>query len=45
MYKQQGALVVSEAKAEHMADAVAAIYAGLACNSFKQMLPFIAANP
>lgn len=40
-YKQNGELLVSEAKAEHMADATAAIYAGLACNSFKQMLPFI----
>ena len=40
-YKQNGATLVSEAKAEHMADATAAIYAGLACNSFKQVLPFI----
>jgi Holliday junction resolvasome RuvABC endonuclease subunit len=44
VYKQHGKEVVSEAKAEHMADAIAAIYAGLSCNSFKQMLPFIAAN-
>jgi Holliday junction resolvasome RuvABC endonuclease subunit len=43
-YKQNGVVQVSEAKAEHMADAIAAIYAGLACNTFKQMLPFIAAN-
>jgi Holliday junction resolvasome RuvABC endonuclease subunit len=43
-YKQNGVAQVSEAKAEHMADAIAAIYAGLACNAFKQMLPFIAAN-
>jgi Holliday junction resolvasome RuvABC endonuclease subunit len=43
-YKQNGKDVVSEAKAEHMADAVAAIYAGLACNSFQQMLPFMAAT-
>jgi Holliday junction resolvasome RuvABC endonuclease subunit len=35
---------VSEAKAEHMADATAAIYAGLACNSFQQMLPFLRKN-
>lgn len=41
-YKQNGIMTVSEAKAEHMADAVAAIYAGLACNAFKQMLPFMA---
>jgi Holliday junction resolvasome RuvABC endonuclease subunit len=45
MYKQNGKAMVSEAKAEHMADAIAAIYAGLACNSFKQMLPFIASKP
>lgn len=40
-YTQHGKNVVSEAKAEHMADATAAIYAGLACNSFQQMLPLI----
>lgn len=44
MYKQNGASIVSEAKAEHMADAVAAIYAGISCNAFQQMLPFLAAN-
>lgn len=44
IYKQHGKDMVSEAKAEHMADAIAAIYAGLACNSFKQMLPFLAAK-
>jgi Holliday junction resolvasome RuvABC endonuclease subunit len=42
-YKQNGKTLVSEAKAEHMADAVAAIYAGINCNSFQQMLPFLAA--
>ena len=42
-YKQNGKVMVSEAKAEHMADAIAAIYAGLSCNSFQQMLPFIKA--
>lgn len=45
MYKQNGVSIVSEAKAEHMADAIAAIYAGLSCNSFKQMLPFMALPP
>lgn len=40
-YKEHGIQVVSEAKAEHMADATAAIYAGLACNSYQQMLPFL----
>ena len=44
-YRQNGKSLVSEAKAEHQADAVAAIYAGMACNSFKQMLPFMAATP
>ena len=41
-YKQNGTTMVSEAKAEHMADAIAAIYAGMSCNAFKQMLPFMA---
>lgn len=40
-YKQKGSIVVSEAKAEHMADAIAAIYAGLSSNTFQQMLPFL----
>lgn len=43
-YKQKGVDCISEAKAEHMADAVAAIHAGLSCNSFKQMLPFLASH-
>jgi Holliday junction resolvasome RuvABC endonuclease subunit len=42
-YKQNGKTLVSEAKAEHMADAVAAIYAGMTGNAFQQMLPFIRA--
>lgn len=45
VYKEHGKQVVSEARAEHMADAVAAIYAGLAGNSFQQLLPFMAAQP
>ena len=44
VYKQNGELKVSEAKAEHMADATAAIYAGLSCNSFQQLLPFMQPN-
>jgi Holliday junction resolvasome RuvABC endonuclease subunit len=44
-YMEHGAVVVSEAKAEHQADAVAAIYAGMSCNSFQQMLPFMVAKP
>tara|TARA_B100001559_G_scaffold319797_1_gene330090 strand:+ start:1717 stop:2292 length:576 start_codon:yes stop_codon:yes gene_type:complete len=42
-YKQHGQDVISEAKAEHMADAVAAIHAGLASNPFQQTLPFLRA--
>ena len=41
MYKERGVRVVSEAKAEHMADAISAIYAGLASNSFQQMLTYM----
>lgn len=44
IYKQNGNTKVSEAKAEHMADATAAIYAGFSCNSFQQMLPFMQPN-
>lgn len=40
-YKQKGQLLINTAKAEHQADATAAIYAGLASNSFKQLLPFL----
>ena len=43
-YKEHGQLRVSETKAEHQADAVAAIYAGLSCNAFKQVLPFMASK-
>ena len=42
-YQSNGKTHISEAKAEHMADAIAAIYAGIACNSFQQMLPFLKA--
>lgn len=42
MYKEKGAMIVSECKAEHEADAVAAIYAGLACQPFQQMLSLLA---
>jgi Holliday junction resolvasome RuvABC endonuclease subunit len=41
-YTEHGKKLVSEAKAEHQADAVAAIYAGLSCNAFQQILPFLA---
>jgi Holliday junction resolvasome RuvABC endonuclease subunit len=40
-YKQHGKDVISEAKAEHMVDSIGAIYAGLASNQFKQVMPFI----
>jgi Holliday junction resolvasome RuvABC endonuclease subunit len=40
-YMEHGKVVVSEAKAEHMADAVGSIYAGIACNQFQQMLPLM----
>lgn len=43
-YKQNGINLVSEAKAEHQADAVGAIYAGICCNAFQQLLPFMAAQ-
>ena len=43
-YKQHGQTNVSLIKAEHMADAVAAIHAGIACNTFKQVLPMLAAR-
>ena len=40
-YSEKGTTLVNVSKAEHMADATAAIYAGLACNSFQQVLPFL----
>lgn len=40
-YKQHGQECISEAKAEHQADAIGAIYAGLSGNSFQQMLRFL----
>lgn len=45
-YMEHGVELVSAAKAEHMADAVAAVHAGIATNSFKQALQLmnIAAN-
>jgi len=40
-YKEHGVIRVTEAKAEHQADAIGAIYAGIASNSFQQLLPFM----
>lgn len=37
-YKKNGAVLISETNAEHMADATGAIYAGVRTNSFKQTL-------
>lgn len=42
-YKRNGIAHISDAQAEHMADATAAIYAGLQCQAFRQMLPLLAA--
>ena len=41
MYPRNGKLHVTEAKAEHMADALGAIYAGIQSNSFQQYLNLI----
>ena len=38
MYQQHGISKVSEAQAEHLADAVAAIHAGIASTSFQQLV-------
>ena len=43
-FKKNGTTQIVEGKAEHMADAIATIYAGIASNPFQQMLPFLAAN-
>ena len=40
-YKRAGQDVISEAKAEHMADAIGAIYAGINTEQFKQTLQFM----
>lgn len=39
-YTRNGQTLITEAKAEHMADAVAAIHAGLASNAFQQLMLF-----
>ena len=43
-YKQGGKALISEAKAEHQADAVAAIYAGIRSNPFQQLLSILTAK-
>ena len=40
-YMRKGVSAINSSKAEHQADAIAAIYAGLASNSFKQLLPLL----
>ena len=42
-YKQKGVQIISEAKAEHMADAIGAIQAGIHSNPFLQSLPLLKA--
>lgn len=44
MYKQKGIELVSEAKAEHMADAIGAIYAGISSVPFQQLLQMMIAT-
>jgi len=40
-HTRQGVKLISEGKAEHMADATAAIYAGLKTDQFQQLLAFL----
>lgn len=40
-YTKNGKSLISEAKAEHMADAICAIHAGIQSNPFQQLLPFL----
>lgn len=44
-YVKHGKTLITESSAEHMADAVAAIYAGLRSNQFQQMLALMPAQP
>lgn len=43
-YKEYGKDLISEAKAEHMADAIASIYAGRETNEFQQLIQILKAN-
>lgn len=38
-YKKKGQLVLTESQAEHIADAIATIYAGINSNEFQRVLP------
>lgn len=44
-YNEKGKVLISKTKAEHEADALGAIYAGVSLNAFQQLLPFMAAQP
>lgn len=41
MYKRNGETIINKSSAEHMADAIGAIYAGLQTNQFKQLIQLI----
>ena len=43
-YTRGGQTLIAEAQAEHMADAVGAIYAGINTSQFNQLLPFMKEN-
>ena len=43
IYRRNGVELISESQAEHQADAVAAIHAGIASQPFQQLLPMMAA--
>lgn len=43
-YKEHGKSIISASKAEHMADAIAAIQAGITCQQFQQLLSLIRTN-
>lgn len=43
-HTKKGKVLITEGAAEHMADALGAIYAGLASNQFQQVLPFLHGN-
>lgn len=42
VYKNKGVITITESKAEHMADALGAIYAGTASTPFKQLIAMMA---
>lgn len=44
-YSQKGTKKITETKAEHLADAIGSIHAGLSTNEFQQFLSFYEFNP